>query len=162
MIIDGNSLTYRAFFALPPDMATSKGQTTNAVYGFGAMLVNLIKEQQPKKIVVAFDRREKTFRHKKHTSYKANREKQPDILYEQIPLVKEMVNLLGFTVIDAKGFEADDIIATLATMARDAAENVVVVTGDRDVFQLVEDPFVQVLYNKKAYPTMFCTTKRES
>jgi len=149
MIIDGNSLTYRAFFALPPDMATSKGQTTNAVYGFGAMLVNLIKEQQPKKIVVAFDRREKTFRHKKHSSYKANREKQPDILYEQIPLVQEMVNLLGFTVIDAKGFEADDIIATLATMGRDAGENVVVVTGDRDVFQLVEDPFVQVLYNKK-------------
>ena len=149
MIIDGNSLTYRAFFALPPDMATSKGQTTNAVYGFGSMLVNLIKEQQPKKIVVAFDRREKTFRHKKHTSYKANREKQPDILYEQIPLVQEMVNLLGFTVIDAKGFEADDIIATLGTMGRDAGENVVVVTGDRDVFQLVEDPFVQVLYNKK-------------
>ena len=87
MIIDGNSLTYRAFFALPPDMVTSKGQTTNAVYGFASMLVNLIKDQQPKKIVVAFDRPEKTFRHKKLVSYKANREKQPDILYEQIPLV---------------------------------------------------------------------------
>ncbi len=100
MIIDGNSLTYRAFFALPPDMATSKGQTTNAVYGFASMLVNLIKDQQPKKIVVAFDRPEKTFRHKKHVSYKANRDKQPDILYEQIPLVKEMVSLLGYTAID--------------------------------------------------------------
>jgi len=149
MIIDGNSLTYRAFFALPPEMATSKGQTTNAVYGFGAMLVNLIKDQNPEKIVVAFDRREKTFRHKKHAAYKANREKQPDILYEQIPLVKEMVNLLGYTVIDAKGYEADDVIATLATMARNAGENAIVVTGDRDVFQLVEDPFIQVLYNKK-------------
>ncbi len=149
MIIDGNSLTYRAFFALPPDMATSKGQTTNAVYGFASMLVNLIKDQQPKKIVVAFDRPEKTFRHKKHVSYKANRDKQPDILYEQIPLVKEMVSLLGYTAIDIKGFEADDIIATLATMGRDAGEDVVVVTGDRDVFQLVEDPHVKVLYNKK-------------
>ncbi|MDP6964727.1 MAG: DNA polymerase I [Acidimicrobiales bacterium] len=149
MIIDGNSLTYRAFFALPPDMATSKGQTTNAIYGFASMLVNLIKEQQPKKIVVAFDRPEKTFRHKKHVSYKANRDKQPDILYEQIPLVKEMVSLLGYTVIDIKGFEADDIIATLATIGRDAGEDVVVVTGDRDVFQLVEDPHVKVLYNKK-------------
>jgi len=149
MIIDGNSLTYRAFFALPPDMATSKGQTTNAIYGFASMLVNLIKEQQPKKIVVAFDRPEKTFRHKKYVSYKANRDKQPDILYEQIPLVKEMVSLLGYTVIDIKGFEADDIIATLATMGRDAGEDVVVVTGDRDVFQLVEDPHVKVLYNKK-------------
>ena len=113
------------------------------------MLVNLIKDQNPEKIVVAFDRREKTFRHKKHAAYKANREKQPDILYEQIPLVKEMVNLLGYTVIDAKGYEADDVIATLATMARNAGENVIVVTGDRDVFQLVEDPFIQVLYNKK-------------
>ena len=149
MIIDGNSLTYRAFFALPPDMATSKGQRTNAVYGFASMLVNLIKDQQPKKIVVAFDRPEKTFRHKKHVSYKANRDKQPDILYEQIPLVKEMVSLLGYTAIDIKGFEADDIIATLATMGRDAGEDVVVVTGDRDVFQLVEDPHVKVLYNKK-------------
>ena len=149
MIIDGNSLTYRAFFALPPEMVNSKGQTTNAVYGFASMLVNLIKDQQPRKIVVAFDRPEKTFRHKKHVSYKANREKQPDILYEQIPLVKEMVSLLGYKVIDVKGFEADDIIATLATMGRDAGEDVVVVTGDRDVFQLVEDPHIKVLYNKK-------------
>ena len=149
MIIDGNSLTYRAFFALPPDMVTSKGQTTNAVYGFASMLVNLVKNQEPNKIVVAFDRPEKTFRHKKHVSYKANRDKQPDILYEQIPLVKEMVSLLGYTVIDVKGFEADDIIATLATMGRDAGEDVVVVTGDRDVFQLVEDPYIKVLYNKK-------------
>ena len=149
MIIDGNSLTYRAFFALPPDMVTSKGQPTNAVYGFASMLVNLIKDQEPKKIVVAFDRPEKTFRHKKHASYKANRDKQPDILYEQIPLVKEMVSLLGYTVIDVKGFEADDVIATLATMGRDAGEDVVVVTGDRDVFQLVEDPYIKVLYNKR-------------
>jgi len=149
MIIDGNSLTYRAFFALPPEMVNSKGQTTNAVYGFASMLVNLIKDQQPRKIVVAFDRPEKTFRHKKHVTYKANREKQPDILYEQIPLVKKMVSLLGYGVIDMKGFEADDIIATLATMGRDAGEDVVVVTGDRDVFQLVEDPHVKVLYNKK-------------
>ena len=149
MIIDGNSLTYRAFFALPPDMVTSKGQTTNAVYGFASMLVNLIKDQQPKKIVVAFDRPEKTFRHKKLVSYKANREKQPDILYEQIPLVKEMVSLLGYMTIDIEGFEADDVIATLATMGRDAGEEVVVVTGDRDVFQLVEDPHIKVLYNKK-------------
>ena len=149
MIIDGNSLTYRAFFALPPEMVNSKGQTTNAVYGFASMLVNLIKDQQPRKIVVAFDRPEKTFRHKKHVSYKANREKQPDILYEQIPLVKEMVSLLGYKVIDVKGFEADDIIATLATMGRDAGEDVIVVTGDRDVFQLVEDPHIKVLYNKK-------------
>ncbi len=149
MLIDGNSLTYRAFFALPTDMATASGQVTNAVYGFTAMLTALLRDHQPDGIAVAFDLPDPTFRHQRLDSYKANREKQPDILYEQLALVRELVEALGFVVVDAKGFEADDVLATLATVARDAGQEVMIVTGDRDSYQLVEDPLVRVLYNKR-------------
>ena len=149
MIVDGNSLTYRAFFALPIEMETTSGQVTNAIHGFSSMLINLIRDQKPKNIVVAFDRHGKTFRHEKVPTYKGNREKQPDVLYEQLALVKELVELLGFVSVDAEGFEADDIIATLATAAKDQGLNSIVVTGDRDSFQLVEDPYIRVLYNKR-------------
>ncbi|MGE4567230.1 MAG: 5'-3' exonuclease H3TH domain-containing protein, partial [Acidimicrobiales bacterium] len=149
MLIDGNSLTYRAFFALPTDMATASGQVTNAVYGFTAMLTALLRDHQPDGIAVAFDLPDPTFRHQRLGSYKANREKQPDILYEQLALVRELVEALGFVVVDAKGFEADDVLATLATVARDAGQEVMIVTGDRDSYQLVEDPLVRVLYNKR-------------
>jgi len=149
LLIDGNSLTYRAFFALPTDMATSSGQVTNAVYGFSSMLATLLRDHEPDGIAVAFDRPEKTFRHERLPSYKANRDSQPDILYEQLSLVRELVDALGLLVIDAEGYEADDVLATLATMARDAGRDVLVVTGDRDSYQLVEDPHIRVLYNKR-------------
>ena len=149
LLIDGNSLTYRAFFALPTDMMTSSGQVTNALHGFTMMLATLLRDHDPDGIAVAFDRPEKTFRHERLSSYKANREKQPDILYEQLALAREIVESLGMCVVDAKGFEADDVLATLATLVKRAEEEAIIVTGDRDSYQLVEDPHIKVLYNKR-------------
>ena len=148
-LLDGNSLTYRAFFAIPRDMVTASGQETNAVFGFTQMLISLMREHEPDGVAVAFDRPGGTFRHDRLPSYKANREKQEDSLYQQLDLVRELVDALGLLVAEADSFEADDVIATLATVARDAGRDVTVVTGDRDSYQLVEDPHVQVLYNKR-------------
>lgn len=149
MLIDGNSLTYRAFFALPTDMATASGQVTNAVFGFTSMLLNLVRDHQPERIVVAFDRPERTFRHEAVQTYKANREAAPDILRQQMGLVRQVIETLGIPMVDAPGYEADDVIATLATQAASEGQSVMIVTGDRDTYQLVEDPLVRVLYNKR-------------
>jgi DNA polymerase-1 len=149
MLIDGNSLTYRAFFALPTDLATASGQVTNAVYGFTSMLVNLVRDHRPDLVAIAFDRPEPTFRHARVETYKANRSEAPDILRQQMGLVREVVDVLRMPVVEAPGFEADDVIATLATQARDRGDEVLVVTGDRDAYQLVEDPLIRVLYNKR-------------
>jgi DNA polymerase-1 len=149
MLIDGNSLTYRAFFALPTDLTTAGGQVTNAVFGFTSMLINLVRDHQPDRTVVTFDRPEPTFRHEAVATYKANRAEAPDILRQQMGLVRQVVEVLGLPIVDKAGFEADDVIATLATWARDAGDDVIIVTGDRDSYQLVEDPHVTVLYNKR-------------
>ena len=150
LLIDGNSLVYRAYFALrEADMRTSAGQATGAIHGFSTMLINLIKDQEPEGIAVAFDLPSPTFRHEKIPTYKAGREKAPDDLYEQLALVKEILPALGIQVVDKEGFEADDILATLATQSRDSSVQVVVVTGDRDSYQLVEDPYIRVLYNRR-------------
>src|ERR1700678_119422 len=149
MLLDGNSLTYRAFFALPSDMATASGQVTNAVYGFTSMLVNLIKDHHPDYLVVAFDRPEPTFRHDLIPSYKATRSPAPDILRQQMGLVRQLVDTMRLPVVEAPGYEADDVLATLATKAAAAGDDVIVVTGDRDTYQLVEDPHIRVLYNRR-------------
>ncbi len=149
LLLDGNSLTYRAFFALPTDMATASGQVTNAVFGFTSMLINLLRDHQPTSIGVAFDRPEPTFRHKAVPTYKAQREQAPDILRQQLGLVRQVLEALNIVIIEAPGYEADDVIATLASQARDVGDEVIVVTGDRDTYQLVEDPFVKVLYNRR-------------
>ena len=149
MLIDGNSLAYRAFFALPTDMATASGQITNAVFGFTSMLINLWRDHDPDQIVVAFDRPEPTFRHTRVPSYKGTRDAAPDILRQQMGLVREVLDALAIPMIDAVGFEADDVIATLATAGRDRGDDVIIVTGDRDTYQLVEDPHLKVLYNMR-------------
>ena len=149
MLIDGNSLTYRAFFALPTDMATASGQVTNAVFGFTSMLINLVRDHQPDLLAVTFDRPEPTFRHKRVESYKANRESAPDILRQQMGLVRQVVDTLRIPVVEKAGFEADDLIATLATQAAANGVTTIIVTGDRDSYQLVEDPGIAVLYNKR-------------
>ena len=149
LLIDGNSLTYRAFFALPTDLTTASGQVTNAVFGFTSMLVNLLRDHQPDALAVALDLPTPTFRHERVPTYKANREAAPDILRQQLGLVREVVTSLGIPIIEVAGFEADDVIATLATQGRDAGDDVIIVTGDRDSYQLVEDPHVKVLYNKR-------------
>jgi DNA polymerase-1 len=149
MLVDGNSLTYRAFFALPTDMATASGQVTNAVFGFTSMLINLLRDHKPDHVAVAFDRPEPTFRHEAVDTYKANRSAAPDILRQQMGLVREVLTALAMPVIELPGYEADDIIATLATRARDEGIETIVVTGDRDSYQLVEDPWIKVLYNRR-------------
>ncbi len=149
MLVDGNSLTYRAFFALPTDMATAGGQVTNAVFGFTSMLINLLRDHRPTKVVVAFDRPEPTFRHERVVTYKATRNEAPDILRQQMGLVRQVLEVLRIPILEAPGFEADDILATLATRARDAQDEVLIVTGDRDTYQLVEDPYIRVIYNKR-------------
>jgi DNA polymerase-1 len=149
MLIDGNSLAYRAFFALPTDLATASGQVTNAVFGFTSMLVNLVRDHAPDHLAVAFDRPEPTFRHEAVDTYKANRTEAPDILRQQLGLVRQVVEVLHVPIVELAGYEADDLIATLATQARDRGDDVLVVTGDRDSYQLVEDPHVKVLYNRR-------------
>ncbi len=149
MLIDGNSLTYRAFFALPTDMATASGQVTNAVFGFTSMLINLLRDHKPDHVAVMFDRPEPTFRHEAVEEYKANRQAAPDILRQQLGLVRQVIEALAIPTVELPGFEADDLIATFATRARDENVETIIVTGDRDSYQLVEDPYIKVLYNRR-------------
>lgn len=149
MLIDGNSLTYRAFHALPTELMTTSGQVTNAVLGFTNMLIFLVKDHKPDGILVAWDRKEPTFRHEQLDTYKANRVSAPDILFQQVDLIKEILTTLNIPQIDKAGVEADDIIATIASKARDENIETLIVTGDRDSYQLVEDPNIKVVYNKR-------------
>jgi len=148
-LLDGNSLVFRAFFALPIDLATKAGQVTNAVHGFTSMLVMLLRDNEPGGMAVAFDRPEPTFRDEIVEEYKGNRPETPDLLVPQFSLVREVLGALGIVMVEKPGYEADDILATLATRARDAGRNVVVVSGDRDTFQLVEDPYIKVMYTRR-------------
>src|SRR4051795_9379917 len=149
MLLDGNSLAFRAFYALPAEnFKTQGGLTTNAVYGFTAMLINLLRDEQPSHIAAAFDVSRQTFRLDKYPEYKAGRSATPDEFRGQIDITKEVLAALGITVLAEPGYEADDVLATLATQAEDAGYRVLVVTGDRDALQLVSDD-VTVLYPRK-------------
>jgi DNA polymerase-1 len=146
MLLDGNSLAFRAFYALPAEnFKTQSGLTTNAVYGFTAMLINLLRDEGPTHIAAAFDVSRQTFRLERYPEYKAGRSATPDEFRGQIDIAKEVLVALGITVLAEPGFEADDIIATLATQAENEGYRVLVVTGDRDSLQLVSDD-VTVLY----------------
>ena len=149
LLIDGHSLAYRAFHALPEDLKTASGQVTNAVYGFTSMLVNLLRDHAPERVAVAFDLPGGTFRHERLDSYKANRSKPPEVFREQLGLLREVLEVLGVRTVEAPGYEADDILATLATEAAAEGLDVAVVTGDRDAFQLVADPHITVLYPRR-------------
>ena len=149
MLLDGNSLAYRAFYALPAEnFKTKNGLTTNAVYGFTAMLINLLRDESPSHIAAAFDVSRQTFRVDKYPEYKAGRSATPDEFRGQIDITKEVLNALGITVLAEPGYEADDLIATLATQGEQSGYRVLVVTGDRDALQLVS-PDVTVLYPRK-------------
>ncbi len=146
MLLDGNSLAFRAFYALPAEnFKTQGGLTTNAVYGFTAMLINLLRDESPTHVAAAFDVSRQTFRSDRYPEYKANRSSTPDEFHGQIDVTKEVLAALGITVLAEPGFEADDLIATLATQAEKEGYRVLVVTGDRDSLQLVTDD-VTVLY----------------
>ena len=149
MLLDGNSLAFRAFYALPAEnFKTQGGLTTNAVYGFTAMLINLLRDEKPTHIAAAFDVSRQTFRKEKYPEYKEGRSATPDEFRGQIDITKEVLAALGITVLAEPGFEADDIIATLATQAENEGYRVLAVTGDRDALQLVSDD-VTVLYPVK-------------
>lgn len=149
MLLDGNSLAFRAFYALPAEnFKTRGGLTTNAVYGFTAMLINLLRDEAPTHIAAAFDVSRQTFRSERYPEYKANRSSTPDEFHGQMDITKEVLGALGITVLAEPGFEADDIIATLASQAEKEGYRVLVVTGDRDSLQLVSDD-VTVLYPRK-------------
>ena len=147
-LLDGHSLAYRAFYALPEDLRTSAGQQTNAAYGFARMLTKLLADEQPDRLAVAWDVGRQTFRTEEYPEYKAQREKSPDTFTSQLPLIDEMLDRMGIVQLRHEGFEADDVIASLAHKAAGAGWDVVIVTGDRDAFQLVDD-HVKVLYTRR-------------
>jgi DNA polymerase I len=149
LLLDGHSLAYRAFYALPVEnFATSTGQPTNAVFGFTSMLINVLKDEKPTHIAVAFDISRKTFRSEIFPEYKAQRESSPLEFKGQVELIKEVLDALEIPVVTADGFEADDVIATLVDRAEKAGAHTSVVTGDRDAFQLVDEATI-VLYPRK-------------
>ncbi|MFE7114876.1 5'-3' exonuclease H3TH domain-containing protein, partial [Streptomyces sp. NPDC057654] len=147
--MDGHSMAYRAFFALPVEnFTTSTGQPTNAVYGFASMLANTLRDEAPTHFAVAFDVSRKTWRSEEFPEYKANRSKTPDEFKGQVELIGEMLDAMSAKRFAVEGFEADDVIATLAKQATAEGFEVSIVTGDRDSFQLVTDD-VTVLYPTK-------------
>ncbi len=153
LLLDGHSLAYRAFFALPPEnFSTTTGQPTNAVYGFTSMLINVLRDEQPTHVAVAFDRGEPTFRHEQYVEYKATRKETPADFRSQLSLIFEVLDVLGITRLSVPGYEADDLIATLATQAAPDMD-VLIVTGDRDALQLVT-PQVTVLYTMRGISEM--------
>ncbi|MGH3980539.1 MAG: DNA polymerase I, partial [Pseudonocardiaceae bacterium] len=149
LLLDGHSLAYRAFFALPTEnFRTTTGQTTNAVYGFTSMLINLLRDEQPTHVAAAFDISRATFRAETYAPYKANRTTTPDEFRGQVSLIHDVLGTLGIPVLAREGYEADDLIATLVTLAEPEGFEVLICTGDRDALQLVSDR-VTVLYPRK-------------
>jgi DNA polymerase I len=149
LLLDGHSLAYRAFFALPVEnFSTTTGQPTNAVYGFTSMLINILRDEQPTHLAVAFDVGRKTFRSEIYAEYKANRSESPTDFRGQVSLIQEVLGALHVPVITAEGYEADDVIATLTVQAVEQGMDVLIATGDRDALQLVNE-HVTVLYPRK-------------
>ena len=149
LLIDGHSMAYRAFFALPAEnFTTAQGQHTNAIYGFATMLLSLLTTEKPTHVAVAFDLSRKTFRSEIFPEYKANRAKTPDEFRSQMSFLHELVSAFGITTFEVEGFEADDIIATIAKQAEREGAEVFICTGDRDSFQLVNEK-TTVLYPKR-------------
>ena len=149
LLIDGHSMAYRAFFALPAEnFTTAQGQHTNAIYGFATMLLSLLSTEKPTHVAVAFDVSRKTFRSEIFPEYKANRAKTPDEFRSQMSYLHELVTAFGITTFEVEGFEADDIIATIAKQAERENAEVFICTGDRDSFQLVNEK-TTVLYPKR-------------
>ena len=154
LLIDGHSMAYRAFYALPVDnFKTSTGQPTNAIYGFAAMIINLINQEKPTHIAVAFDVSRQTFRTEKFPEYKSNRAATPDEFRSQVSHIYEVVKAFGINRFELPGFEADDVIATLTKNAETEGFEVLICSGDRDTFQLVSEK-TTVLYPKKGVTEM--------
>jgi len=140
LLLDGHSLAYRAFYALPVEnFSTTSGQPTNAVYGFTSMLINALRDEKPTHVAVAFDVSRQTFRTEQFAEYKANRASTPEEFLGQVDLIRDVLSALGIRWLEQEGYEADDIIATLATTAESHAMDVVIISSDKDLMQLVDD-----------------------
>jgi DNA polymerase I len=161
LLLDGHSLAYRAFFALPVEnFSTTTGQPTNAVYGFTSMLINVLRDEQPTHVAVCFDLAQPTFRHAEYAEYKATRSETPADFRGQVSLIREVLEALRVQTVEFPGYEADDVIATLACQARDQAMDVLIVTGDRDAYQLVDDR-ITVLMTRRGISDMTRFTPEE-
>ena len=147
-LLDGHSLAYRAFYALPEDLATKSGQVTNAAYGFTSMLIKLLDDYAPDGLGVVWDVGRSTFRTEAYPDYKAQREAAPDNFRSQLPLIQKVLEIMGVPQVSLDGYEADDVIATLARSAERDGWDVLVVTGDRDSFQLVGEA-IKVVYTRR-------------
>ncbi|MBN1136958.1 MAG: DNA polymerase I [Anaerolineae bacterium] len=149
VLIDGHALIYRAYFALPQDMSTSRGELTNAVYGFASMLLNVLRDERPDYLAVTLDRG-RTFRHDAYAEYKANRARMPDGLRAQLERIDELLQAFAIPTYSAETFEADDVLAALAEQAQAQGAEVLIVTGDTDTFQLI-GPQVRVLTSRRQF-----------
>jgi DNA polymerase-1 len=149
VLIDGHSLAYRAFHALPVDMKTSQGELTNAIYGFTSMLINVVRDEKPTHIAVTFDKG-RTFRHDMYTEYKAHRAKMPDEMRPQMARLRQVVETMGIPIFEVEGFEADDLLGTLARQAEEQSIDTLIVTGDADLLQLV-DEHTRVLTSRRRF-----------
>ena len=150
VLIDGHALAYRAYFALQTTgLATSRGEPTHAVYGFCLMLLSVLEEEQPDYLAVTFDVGE-TFRHRQYAEYKATRDKAPEDLHQQVERIKQVVQAFGLPVLTAAGYEADDVLGTIAQQAEAQGVETLIVTGDRDTFQLVS-PLTRVLISGRRF-----------
>ena len=138
VIIDSNALVHRSYHALPPSLTTPKGEPINAVYGFTSVLLRVLKELKPEYVVATFDLAKPTFRHKQYEEYKANIPKTPDELIKQFPIVKKVVKAFNIPIFEKEGFEADDLIGTIAEKTSKNIENLIV-TGDLDALQLIKN-----------------------
>lgn len=147
LILDSNSLMNRAFFALPP-LTNSDGIHTNAIYGFMNMLFKMKDEIEPDCIIATFDLKAPTFRHKEYADYKAGRKKMAPELYEQFPIIKDLLKLMGIKIFELEGFEADDLIGTISKFAEENDTEAYIVTGDKDALQLASDK-TKVVITKK-------------
>ena len=159
MLIDGSSLIYRAFFALP-NLSNNDGVMTNGVYGFLTMYKNAFDRYKPDYVLVAFDRSSKTFRNDEYADYKANRDKTPNELSYQFGILKDVLDSMGVKYTDLDGFEADDIVGTYAEMAKEAGDKAVLITGDRDYLQLVDEDVLVYLTKKGVSDTVEYTVEK--
>ena len=160
VVIDGNHLIHRAFYAIRHPLKTSSGEQTNAIYGFASMLINIMELEKPDYLAMTFDMKAPTFRHNLHDGYKATRQKAPDELYAQIPRIHEMVEKFNMPVFKKEGYEADDMMGTLAHKAEKEGLTTYIVTGDMDALQLIT-PHIFVAFPHKGYkePTVYDADK---
>ncbi|MFP4344669.1 MAG: DNA polymerase I [Anaerolineales bacterium] len=159
VLVDGHSLAYRAFHALPPSLQTSKGELTNAVYGFSTMLLGVLKDEEPDYVVVTFDKGP-SFRVRVYADYKAHRDKMPDEMREQMERIRDLVRAFSIPIVEHEDFEADDLLGTLARQAEEQGVDVVIVTGDRDALQLVDEHVTVLTSGRRFSDTLYYTPEK--